>query len=342
MRVAIRTDAGYDIGTGHLMRCLALARRLQVRGAKVLFICKALDLQLRERIEAQACALQLIGHCPDKAEDAEATAAVLLAEGRHDLVVVDHYGLDASWEKRLRPHTRRIMVIDDLADRPHDCDLLLDQNLHDSPQDRYRDLVPVDARVFVGPRYALLREEFDSAVPRVRDEGLRRLLVFFGGTDPGNQTLKLVHALRTMDDAPHARVVLGPANPHLEAARNAASGFRGIEVIAATSNMAGLIEEADLGIGTCGGAAWERCLLGLPTLVVITADNQRDDARILDHLGAVRNLGDADAIGVDDWIFEIRHMQLDTSLLERMSVAALNVMKGHVEALAELEEALVV
>lgn len=340
MQIAIRTDASYEIGTGHLMRCLALARMFQARGAKALFICQALDPQLRTRIEAHGFELRLIGSSTDWAADAEATVAALLAsEKSFDLLVVDHYGLDARWETRLRPLVRRVMVIDDLADRPHDCELLLDPNLHDSPQDRYRGLVPDGASVFVGPRYALLRAEFDSVAPRVRSNGAHQLLVFFGGTDPGNQTLKLVHALRALADAPLARLVLGPANPHLEAVRNAARGFPRIEVIAATSKMAELIDAADLGIGTCGGAAWERCLLGLPTLVTVTADNQRDDARILDALGAVRNLGEADAVSSEDWATEIRRLQQDKVLLERMSAAALGVMQGRAEAMRELEAA---
>jgi UDP-2,4-diacetamido-2,4,6-trideoxy-beta-L-altropyranose hydrolase len=258
------------------------------------------------------------------------------------LLVVDHYALDARWERVLRPVVRRVFVIDDLADRPHDCDVLLDQNLHDSPESRYSRLVQTSTRLFIGPRFALLRPEFDSVAVRLRDKGLQRMLVFFGGTDPSNEALKLVFALRGLAvDVPLTRIVLGPANPHAEAVRQAAQGAGGISVIGPTSQMASLMDEADLGIGTCGGAAWERCALGLPALVVVNAENQLDDARILHALGAVRSLGDATTTSVERWTVEIRTLQNDPVALKEMSWSSATVMKDRKLAMRALEAALV-
>ena len=341
MRVAIRTDANLEIGTGHLMRCLALAHRLRARGAQTLFVCAELHERLREHVKSQGFGLRQIDRTADWQADAAGTEAAIAGEGVIELLVVDHYQLDARWERRLRKFARRLFVIDDLANRPHDCDVLLDSNLHDDPTARYSGLVPEGARVFVGPQYALLREEFEAAEPRLRNQGLRRLLVFFGGTDQGNEALKVAHALRGMQEAPLARFVLGPANPHLESVRAAAQGLPGVEIFDATNQMAQLIEWADLGIGACGGAAWERCLLGLPTLVVVTADNQRDDARMLDALGAARLLGEAADVDAARWAAEIHGLQQDAQALERMSAASLAVIKGRAPAIRELEASLV-
>lgn len=351
MRVAIRTDASFSIGTGHVMRCLALAKRLQRRGATIFFICRNLEEHLGALLEEQGFAVMRLPATGQDAADAagswlmdaaDSQDAIGALGGTLDLLVVDHYGLDARWEKALRPLAARVFVIDDLADRSHDCDVLLDQNLHDMPESRYARLVPDSARVFVGPRYALLRAEFDSAAVRLRDQGLRRLLIFMGGTDPSNEALKLVLALRSMGSrAPLATCVLGPANPHATVVRQAAQGMENIVIVPATGEMAKLMEEADLAVGTCGGAAWERCMLGLPALVVVNAENQRDDARILDAMGAVRNLGDAVSISMQRWAAEIAALQKDPAALQRMSQASASVMRDRAQALQELEAALV-
>jgi UDP-2,4-diacetamido-2,4,6-trideoxy-beta-L-altropyranose hydrolase len=278
-----------------------------------------------------------------QAEDAVQTSAAIRARKiRPDLLVVDHYALDKSWESSLRPLVGRIFVIDDLADRAHDCDLLLDQNLHDAPASRYAGLVPEGAQIFIGPKYALLRPEFGGAPTAPRTQGLRRMLVFFGGVDATNEALKIVHALRLMGTAaPQTDLVLVPVNPNRSEVVDAASGIPRLTVLGRTDDMAGLMRRADLGIGTCGVAAWERCSVGLPAVVVISACNQRDDARILHALGAVRNLGDARNVRIEQWADEVRAIGDDPALLSRMSIAAAAVMGGQKEALRDLEAALV-
>jgi UDP-2,4-diacetamido-2,4,6-trideoxy-beta-L-altropyranose hydrolase len=356
VNVAIRADAALDIGTGHVMRCLTLANMLRSRGAAVQFLCRELSGHLCDRVEADGFALRRLAapaafptgapSTPSQIEwevDAQQSRSALEQSGmRPDLLVVDHYGLGRPWERALRPLTRRILVIDDLADRPHDCDILLDPNLHDSPTLRYAGLVAASTRVFVGPKYALLRPEFDVFAPRARANGVSRMLVFFGGADISNEALKLVRALRVLADrAPPAVIVLGSIDLNVEEVRRTALGLDRIRVLAATNEMARLIDEADLGVGTCGGAAWERCLLGLPALVVVSAENQRDDARILHSLGAVRNLGDADGTSVTRWVAEIDALQKDPASLQAMSRAAAAVMEGRREAVHDFESTLV-
>lgn len=353
MRVAIRVDASLEIGTGHVMRCLTLARRLRANGANVMFICREGVGNLCTSIEAANFRCSRLLERPEPidgmsaeeycATDARQTRAVIDSCGQPpNLLIVDHYLLDESWESAMRPAVGRIFVIDDLANRAHDCDLLLDQNLHDSPDSRYSRLVPKGARIFAGPRYALLRPEFDSTPAAARANGLRRMLVFFGGVDATNEALKIVLALRSMGaSAPDTDVVLGPANRNVESIRTAAGDMACVNIVAQTDDMARLMREADLGIGTCGVAAWERCRVGLASLVVVSADNQRDDARILHVLGAARNLGDAPTVGIDRWAREIEHIRRDPALLNAMSIAAAAVMAGRSEAVRELEAALV-
>jgi UDP-2,4-diacetamido-2,4,6-trideoxy-beta-L-altropyranose hydrolase len=360
VEIAIRADASVDIGTGHVMRCLALAEEFRRRGAKVLFICRESAGDLCDFLaEEYGLEVERISNLtsprPDTAnlagsktsgsswrEDAIQTVAAIQRRTMHpDLLVIDHYGIDRGWENSLRPLVKRILVIDDLANRPHDCDVLLDQNLHDAVETRYAGLVADSCRVFVGPRYALLRTEFDQVTAKIREFGLRRMMVFFGGTDPSNEALKVLRALGMLgSDAPEAKFVLGPANPHGETIFRAAKGVRSVEILPRTNHMGDLIAEADLGLGTCGGAAWERCVLGLPSLVVVNAENQRDDTRILHNLGAVRNLGEAKDVSAEDWASQIAAFRNDSALLTRMSRAAIAVMRGRRDAVREFWEAL--
>lgn len=357
-RVVFRTDASSTIGSGHVMRCLTLAHVMRRRGAESLFVCREHEGNLCAVIEEQGfdiarlpvgvfardpwCAHASWLGAPWEDDVAQATDAIRRHVGSADLLVVDHYALDRRWESEMRALTGRMFVIDDLADRPHECDLLLDQNLHDAPESCYAGLVPESARIFIGPQYALLRSEFDAVTTRVRNQGLKHLLAFFGGVDPTNEAVKLVHALRALGrEAPHTHLIVGRNNPELDAIRKMAADADEIDVIVATTRMARMMDQADLGVGTCGGAAWERCAVGLPALVVVNAANQSDSARLLHALGAVRNLGDAAAATGNIWADAIQSLLRDPDALREMSRAAAAVVLGRQDARRELEAALV-
>lgn len=354
MRVVVRADASVRIGTGHVMRCVALAARMRQRGASVKIVCREEQGNLLEAVAAQGFETVRLPGAESRAhlsgplgahgiseEDAALTRGHLASRGeRADVLVVDHYMLGEQWEREMRPYAGQIVVIDDLGNRRHDCDVLIDPNLHDSPQTRYAGLVPGGSRVFVGPQYAPLREEFDAVSPHVRASGLRRMLVFIGGSDPPGEVGKIVRALRELGGkAPETILIAGPINPRSAEIRLAAERVPSLTVIESTSEMARLIAWADVGAGTCGVAAWERCALGLPSLVVITAANQRDDARILHTIGAVRNLGDSSESTMERWMEAIGHLQTRPAEVQRMSIAAATVMEGWREARRELEQA---
>ncbi len=294
MKVAIRVDTSLAIGAGHLMRCLALAEELCSIGAEVSFICRAHSGHLEELIVARGHGLYRLTTTSIASDaggsahtdwlgapwltDAEDTRIVLDQLGGVDWLVVDHYAIDARWETCQRPVAKAILVIDDLADRPHDCDLLLDQNLHAPGKSRYDGLLPAGARRLLGPQYALLRADFAAArVEQLKRDGLvRRLLVFFGGVDADNLTGSLLDALPPLlaghDVA--VDVVLGAASPHAATVRQCCDRLPWATFYHQTEDMARLMTSADLAIGAAGTAVWERCCLGLPAIVVPLAENQ--------------------------------------------------------------------
>jgi len=307
MHIAFRTDASLQIGTGHVMRCLTLADALRERGAQNTFVCRPhvghlLDLiQQRghqDKVLAPAddayaasdeqCHAQWLG--TGWASDAEQTQQAL-GNQVVDWLVVDHYALDARWERALAPHYRKLMVIDDLADRPHACDLLLDQTFGRDAAD-YRPLVPADCHLLCGSQYALLRPEFASlrsySLQRRARPALRELLITMGGVDKDNATGQVLQALRTCPLPADCRitVVMGATAPWLDDVRKQAQYMPWpTRVLVGVSDMAQLMADSDLAIGAAGATSWERCCLGLPSIVLIVAENQR---LILSQLNMVK------------------------------------------------------
>src|SRR5579883_156521 len=207
MNALVRVNGSRRIGAGHVMRCLVLAERLSARGVGVTFVADDFGDRVTDVIRERGYALRLFPASgtgePWLGSDlpTEIRAMRELIEGlAHplDWLIVDNYGIDARWERALRPYARKIMVIDDLADRPHDCDVLLDQNECDDLEHRYVRLVAPSTVRFLGASYALLRREFIEAGRslRIRDGRVRRILIAFGATDPTGETKKALRALR--------------------------------------------------------------------------------------------------------------------------------------------------
>jgi UDP-2,4-diacetamido-2,4,6-trideoxy-beta-L-altropyranose hydrolase len=264
----------------------------------------------------------------------------VLANQKADWLVVDHYALDRSWEVQLKPHCKKILVIDDLADRPHDCDVLLDQNLRQDGAARYRGLVPATCRLLLGPAHVLLAPAFDAPWPRARVGELRSALVYFGGNDRCNQAGRAVEALAHFPQI-KVEVVLGSAHPFRDKVMAQASLHQQMRVRDTCSDMAGAMCQADFGLGTCGMAAWERCAVGLPSLVTVSADNQREDALALAALGAVQHLGEAAEVSVDAWIAAIGRFMAAKKQAVHMAEAARAVVVGHTENRRRLVDMLV-
>ena len=282
------------------MRCLTLADQLRGNGAEVAFVCRELPGGMFDLLDARGYRNARLDLAPTGAssqhDDAKATieAVARLFPGGVDWLVVDQYGLDVEWERLLRPVSCKLMVIDDLANRPHDCDLLLDQNYYRDLDSRYQGLVPEQCVTLLGPEYVLLRPEFTQARERLRgrDGTVRRILVFFGGSDPTNETEKVMAALSLLGRPDiEVDVVVGLANPKRDAIQALCDALPNVSFHCQVSNMAERILNADLGVGAGGAGMWERCYLGLPAITVVFAANQARTTEDVATTGAIEYLG---------------------------------------------------
>lgn len=311
MRIVIRTDASAQIGTGHLMRCLALASGLKAKGGECLFLCKSptegpLVARIRESGHSLAVLPAGSGQDPDiggpahshwlpggQGEDSKACKKILAADGPVDWLIVDHYAIDRQWESVMRDVAPRIMVIDDLADRQHDCDLLLDQNLVASMESRYDGLVPRNCIRLLGPRYALLREEFSARkmVASVEHPVAGRVLVMFGGADPADLTGRALDALIAIGYPGPLDVVAGPLYTELDGLNERLRRLPQAQLHVSPANIHELMRRASVAIGSPGVSSWERCACALPTISISQADNQEPIGTALAQAGAHWYLG---------------------------------------------------
>lgn len=351
MLVVFRTDASVQIGTGHVMRCLTLADELTRRGHQCRFICRDHQGHLGELIASKGFELhalpssgnaeEQLSECADNAhaewlgvpwqQDAKQTLEVL-SSLEIDWLVVDHYALDARWEREIASVVGRITVIDDLADRKHECALLLDQNLgrQESDYDRW---VPDDCLRLIGPRYAMLRPEFarlrEHSLQRRKQSELKRILISFGGVDWTNVTGQVLSALAETSLPPETEldIIMGSSAPYLEQVRQQVEQlpFRAT-VSVNVPDMAEHMCMADLSIGAAGGTSWERCCLGLPAVLVILAENQLSGAKALETLGAAVGIGGPEA--VQSALPSALARASDPETLQRMSHAAAEVTAG--------------
>ena len=315
MKIAFRCDASIQMGTGHVMRCLTLADALAEQGAECHFICREhaghlLDMIHQRGHKTYGLPLESESQQADKSSpdlahsnwlgatqqrDAE-LCRVVLDELKPSWLVVDHYALDVRWEKLLRPHSKKLMVIDDLADRQHDCDILLDQTFGRDSQD-YLQWTPEYCQLLCGASYALLRPEFSQwreySLERRASGQLEHLLINLGGVDKDNLTMQILKMLAACPLPKYCKitVVMGATAPWTQAVQEQATLMPWVtEVKVGVSNMAELMANSDLAIGAAGSTSWERCCLGLPTIMLMLADNQVKAAKALTTADATVNL----------------------------------------------------
>ena len=310
LTVIFRTDASLDIGTGHVMRCLTLALGLLEKGASVSFLCREHEGNLIDLIRSHGFvvhALPLLSQDDDTEEnpldpahalwlgcnwqiDVEHCNAVL--NDPVDWIIIDHYALDFRWETAMRDKCQKMMCIDDLADRVHECDLLLDQNLGRT-EDDYVELVSSGTKLLLGPQYALLRQEFAdwreaSLKARIQPQ-LRHLLVTMGGVDNANVTEVILNTIDQVQpiDLECITVILGPHAPWRDNVKKLASEMSAsVTLLSSVNNMAELMAQCDLAIGAGGTTTWERCSLGIPTVLISLAENQNYISREVGKAGA--------------------------------------------------------
>ena len=335
MNIIIRVDSSALIGSGHLMRCMTLAQRYCRDGNNVIFVCRDFAGNMADFVRKNGFVLKMLpvaevnkdlnGYAQwltvTQEQDALETIEIVKTLGKVDRLIVDSYAIDVIWEKLLRTYVGGIMVIDDLANRQHDCDILLDQNFYMNKESRYQGLVPEHCRLLLGPKYALLREEFYQVRKsmRIRDGQLRNILVFYGGVDATDETSKAIQALQNLRDTGvfhdvQVTVVVGASNERKEdiAGRCKQAGFR---YLCQVSNMAELMAEADLMLGAGGSTTWERCFLGLPAIVTAIAENQVQICEDCAKEGLISYLGYWDKVRQQDICEAINQLRVPSQLL---------------------------
>ncbi|MGA6102021.1 UDP-2,4-diacetamido-2,4,6-trideoxy-beta-L-altropyranose hydrolase [Psychrobacter pocilloporae] len=313
MNVVFRCDASIQIGTGHVMRCLTLADELARQGAKCYFICRehegnlidfinkkgykvykleagSLNNSNKDEVESTLFHSEWLG--TSQAEDSKQSIDII-SDIKPEWLIIDHYALNDYWEQKLRSHCDSILVIDDLADRKHNCEILLDQTFGRDKQD-YQNLVPDHCKVLCGTTYALLRPEFSKwrqySLKRRKSNALEHILVNLGGVDKDNLTSQILDILKQapLSDSCKITVVMGSTSPWIDAVKKKAEQLPWpAEVKTGVYNMAELMANSDLAIGAAGSTSWERCCLGLPTLMLVLAENQLLIAKNLEDAGAV-------------------------------------------------------
>lgn len=333
MRIVFRVDASLKIGSGHVVRCLTLAHELAKRGAEVEFVCRKLPGNQCALIQSKKYKLHCLALTNQENDDycfhadwleahwqEDATQTLLYARDA-DWLIVDHYALDEKWEEIIHPHVGRIMVIDDLADRKHVCDLLLDQNHYNNFDIRYKKLAPDDCQFLLMPKYALLREEFVFAKAKLKRsyDGVKKILIFFGGVDADNHTGKTLKALEDFFKG-EITVIAGAANENLAELQDLCKKHKNWRLLKEVGNMAQLMTEADLGIGAGGSTSWERAAMGLPTLAWPIAQNQVKILNDLSEAGMVK-LSSPKTLVAD-----IKHMI--PPVLREMSAKAMEICDG--------------
>lgn len=329
MKILFRVDASLSLGTGHVMRCLTLAQYLKDTGAEVSFVCAEMDGNMLDYIGRQGFQVFSIPENVTPEEDAIKTFE-RLEQIRADLLIIDHYRINIQWETVIRQKIPgvKIMVIDDLANRPHDCDLLLDQNYLAEYEKRYNHLVPAPCKKLLGPKFLILRPEFYKERCQRKIKQINNILVFYGGSDPTNETMKALKAFEVLSlPDVEIHVVVGQSNDKKEAIERFCNE-RGYQLHVQINYLSELMSQADLSLGAGGVTMWERCFLGLPSIVTVVAENQIESTRAAAEQGAIWNLGWHESVKVPHLVDIIKRAIAHPEELQIMSEKALKLMGG--------------
>lgn len=343
MNIFIRADASINIGTGHIMRCLSLAdyltdsnlsRNFKINSichneheqiGKVHFVCRDEPGNLINLIKQRGYDVFSLPAGIDLEVDRKLTEEILQKQ-TSDLLIIDHYEITYSWESSLRKFVNKIMVIDDLADRKHNCDILLNQNF--TPHS-YKNMVPEHCILLLGPSYTLLRPEFSELRKKVHPHTgeVKRILVFMGGSDPSNETSKAIHAIQMLNNSDIITdVVIGKSNPNRNEIETLASKTPNTICHFNVNNMAEMMLRSDLCIGAGGTTTWERCCLGLPTVVIAIAENQKimesADFNFIIYLGWYEELYDRNIY--ENLQFLLKHK----AIIRKLSSNGLELVDG--------------
>lgn len=351
MRIVFRVDASIQMGTGHVMRCLTLADALKNQGVECYFICREHSGNLIGLITQRGYHVDALPYMDLSQEDklqnhnvdlahaswlgatqkADASLCIPILEVlKPDWLIVDHYALDARWEKVLRPYCKQIMVIDDLADRQHDCDILIDQNYLSLYEQRYDHLVPVTTKKLLGPSFVLLRDEFSALRKKILKPTLGAeayFLINFGGV--GNYFLlsKVIEAINIFQQESFF-IVTGKLEAHQFLELRKAISYSKVKIVETTINIANLMSQSQYAIGACGSTVWERFCLGLNSGLIEMAENQTPLLNYLTKMNLIDNLGNVNSLTTDDILKLLQNLDLTDAKYSHRKTAIMSLIDG--------------
>lgn len=310
MKVIFRCDSSFSIGHGHLIRCLNLAKKLEVTP---IFLCRTLP----ENVNSKVLDFQFKLHEFDKeSEDLD-----FIHKEKPDLLIVDSYNIDIEWEKLAKESCKKLVVIDDLK-REHFCDAVLDQNYRLDYTNIYN-----APRTFLGPKYSLLNKSFKDITHSPLDE--KRIMIFFGGSDPANMTLKLTQFLKKSKTEFKFDLVAGSTNSDLKELKAIAKGDSRFKLHIDIDCMAKLMSESTLFVGAGGSTTWERASIGLPSIVISIAENQEEIAEHLHHSGGINYLGRHKDLTMEEILNEIDFLLNDSKRYNSLKNNSLELKVSH-------------
>ena len=329
--IFIRVDSSTKIGYGHLIRCISLAYTLK-KSFEIKFICTNLNGNLISQINKfffEVFRFNVKSQTIKIKNDAEKTISIIKKHGnKKSMLILDSYILSKEWENHVKPYVEKLIVIDDEPNRSHNCDLLIDQNLQNRHKGSYTGLIPEQSKKLLGPKFAMIRKEFKTLrnSVKIRTYPIENILVSFGGTDTDNQSTKILNLFHEIDSNFHIDVVVGKGNTHRKNIKNLCSKNKNFSYYEQIDYIGKLMLKADLAIGSSGSTAWERCCLGLPSVVSIVSKNQEDMINAISKKGCLINLGRAERLTSEDYLSAIRN--LNSKKLIRMQKKCMGLVDG--------------
>ena len=347
MKIGFRVDAASHIGTGHLTRCLTLAKKLQLMGHECTFFSRMFDINLSERITAAQCSLVILGnsfHVSISSIKSEKDwIGVSLDEDCQDFIkainyspidicIVDHYSIDLSWESHIRPLVSSLVVIDDLANRLHDCDILIDQNYFPDYESRYLKLIPNDSLALLGPKFTLLRDEFIDLRQKINLPDLNiskkaQMLINFGGIGHFELLKKILAVITELPKFEYT-LVTGLLVPAEANKINKLQNSKNIHLLNSTTEMAKLMSTSQFALGAAGSTVWERFTLGINSALIEMADNQKHLLSFLHQQNLVDNLGNVNQINEDDIYQYIKKLDINSKSYQNRRLHIMSLVDG--------------
>ncbi len=308
MRIAVRTDGNSELGFGHLKRCMNLIKS-SFENCEIIFILKDFS--------------KLVPY-PILYIENEEDMTKYFQTNKIDLLIVDHYSIDYQLESKMKKYVNKILVIDDIYNRQHNCDILLDQNIYEN--NPYQELVPKDCQILLGPEYVLLNPKLKE-LSRYQRTHVRRINICFGGSDSVNLTQRVFNKIKIMRHIDFD-IIVGPYYQYFQQLEKEIKNFPNIKLYQNPTGIEELLNKSDLAIGSTGISSYERCYLGIPSIVITLADNQINIANNLEKLSVIDYLGNYDEWDENKLISLINQYCAHSELLINKSKKCLKIVDG--------------